>query len=350
MIDIEQRRQVMRTTYDYLRLLLILLPALLFVVTVATAVQQGHLEPSISAYYGGPVRDVFVGCLVAIAALLVAYQGVGLLEDYTLNGAGFYAVFVAFVPAGFGELMDELGREPSPDGLGVGDHVWFLRITLTSVLLLCLTLLVREVRAGNLTTLFRSRTGRRLADLVNRTFVVLTLGVLVAYLALVMRQLWLVPAAEVRLPGLVLGAVRLSVHDLAAICLLTSLAVAVLTNTWPFYRFSRLRTSGRLAYLVIFLLMVLGPLVAWAVSALLVPGHLVILLEWWEIALFGVFWALETRRIMRVRRGSIRVPSPDQGPLRQPGLQEVCAPEDAATPRPPQEQGGATRSSATGAT
>ena len=193
MLDIEQRRQVMRTTYDYLRWLLVLLPALLFVVTVATAVQQGHLETSISAYYAGPVRDVFVGCLVAVAALLVAYQGVGLLEDYTLNGAGFYAVFVAFVPTGFAGMMDELGAARTPDALSVADHVWFLRITLTSVLVLCVLLFAREVRIGNLTRLFRSRTGRRLADLVNRGFVVLTLGVLVAYLVLVMRQLWFVP-------------------------------------------------------------------------------------------------------------------------------------------------------------
>ena len=75
--------------------------------------QQGELERSISAYYGGPVRDIFVGALFAIAACLVAYQGVGLLEDYALNGAGFYAL----VPTGFGELMDELQRNPTPDGL-----------------------------------------------------------------------------------------------------------------------------------------------------------------------------------------------------------------------------------------
>lgn len=328
MVDLEQRRRIMRTTYDYLRWLLILLPALLFVVTVATAVQQGQLEPSISAYYGGPVRDVFVGCLIAIAALLVAYQGVGLLEDYTLNGAGFYAVFVAFVPTGFAGLMDELGREPSPDGLGVVDHVWFLRITLTCVLVLCALLFAREVRVGNLPRLFSSDTGRRLADAVNRGFVVLTLALLVGFLALVMRQLWLVPAADVRLPGLVLGPLRVSVHHLAAIFMMCSLAIAVLTNTWPFYRLSHLRRSGRLAYLVIFGLMVLGPLVAWGLASVFAPGHLVILLEWWEIALFALFWALETRRIMRVRRNVI-VHVPEQGPLREP----LCDPASAGDDR-----------------
>ena len=46
--------------------------------------------------------------------------------------------------------------------------------------------------------------------------------------------------------------------------------------------------------------MVAGPLVAWAVSEALAPGSLVILLEWWEIALFCIFWVLETRRQSRI--------------------------------------------------
>ena len=143
MNDDELRVEITRITYDYVRWLLVCLPALLFVVTTLTALQQGELERSISAYYGGPVRDIFVGALFAIAACLVAYQGVGLLEDYALNGAGFYAVFVALVPTGFGELMDELQRNPTPDGVSPADHVWFLRIALTSVLVLCLVLVVR---------------------------------------------------------------------------------------------------------------------------------------------------------------------------------------------------------------
>jgi hypothetical protein len=89
----ELRVEITRITYAYVRWLLICLPILLFVVTIVTALQQGELERSISAYYGGPVRDIFVGALFAIAACLVAYQGVGLLEDYALNGAGFHKTF-----------------------------------------------------------------------------------------------------------------------------------------------------------------------------------------------------------------------------------------------------------------
>lgn len=313
------RTEIARITYGYLRWLMICLPALLFVVTVLTAVQQGELEASVSAYYGGPVRDVFVGCLVAVAACLVAYQGVGLLEDYTLNGAGFYAVFVALVPTGFAQMMDDLRADPTPDGLTVADHVWFLRIALTSVLLLCVVLLAREVASGNLGRLLAARTGTRLADTVNRAFVVLTMVLLLGFLLLAMRQLWLVPADEVTMEGLSLGPVQLPIHDLAAIFLITSLAVAVLTNTWPFYRLAGLRASGRSAYLVIVVLMVLGPVVAAVLARVLAPGHWVILLEWWEIALFSLFWFLETRRIARVRGHGRQIgPEPGPGPLREP--------------------------------
>ena len=314
----EQRVEITRITYEYLRWLLICLPSLLFVVTTLTAWQQGELERSISAYYGGPVRDIFVGALFAIAACLVAYQGVGLLEDYALNGAGFYAVFVALVPTGFAELMNELQQNPSPDGLEPADHVWFLRIALTSVLVLCLVLVVREVATGNLRQLFTVDVGSRLANRVNRWFLLLTALVLAGFLALAMWQLWSGPAAAVRMEGIALGAVQLSIHDLAAIFMIASLAVAVLTNTWPFFVFGDLWPSGRFFYLVIFLLMTVGIAVPLLVARAFAPEHVVIFIEWWEIALFAVFWGLETRRVARLRANTVEKRHPDRGPLKEP--------------------------------
>jgi hypothetical protein len=315
----ELRVEIARITYAYVRWLLICLPILLFVVTIVTALQQGELERSISAYYGGPVRDIFVGALFAIAACLVAYQGVGLLEDYALNGAGFYAVFVALVPTGFGELMDELQRNPTPDGLSPADHVWFLRIALTSVLVLCLVLVVREVRTGKVGQLFVD-VGSTLANQVNRWFLLLTALLLVGFLVLAMWQLWSGPAAEVRMEGIALGPVQLSIHDLAAIFLIASLAVAVLTNTWPFYvlRLKDLWRSGRFFYGVIFLLMSFGIAVPLLVARIFAPDHKVIFIEWWEIALFAIFWGLETRRLARIRDEKLEEPDPDRGPLREP--------------------------------
>lgn len=48
----DEQTVVARVTYRYLRWLMVLLPAVLFVVTMLTAIQQGKLEHSISAYYG----------------------------------------------------------------------------------------------------------------------------------------------------------------------------------------------------------------------------------------------------------------------------------------------------------
>jgi hypothetical protein len=313
----ELRVEITRITYDYVRWLLVCLPALLFVVSILTAWHLGQLERSISAYYGGPVRDIFVGVLFAIAACLVAYQGVGLLEDYALNGAGFYAVFVALVPTGFGKLMDELQRNPTPDGVSPADHVWFLRIALTSVLVLCLVLVVREIASGKVRQLFVD-VGSTLANWVNRSFLLLTALLLAGFLALAMWQLWSVPAAEVRMEGIALGPVQLSIHDLAAIFLIASLAVAVLTNTWPFYVFRDLWRSGRFFYGVIFLLMSFGILVPVLVARVFAPEHTVIFIEWWEIALFAVFWGLETRRVARIRHNKVEKPDPDRGPLKEP--------------------------------
>ena len=125
----------------------------------------------------------------------------------------------------------------------------------------CLVLVVREVRTGKLRQLFVD-VGSPLATWVNRSFLLLTAVLLVGFLALAMWQLWLRPAAEVRMEGIALGPVQLSIHDLAAILMIASLAVAVLTNTWPFYvwRLKDLWRSGRFFYGAIFLLIVLAGL------------------------------------------------------------------------------------------
>ena len=315
----EQKQQVeiTRITYAYLRWLLICVPSLLFVVTTLTALQQGELERSISAYYGGPVRDIFVGALLAIAACLVAYQGVGLLEDYALNGAGFYAVFVALVPTGFAQLMTELQQNPTPDGIEPADHVWFLRIALTSVLVLCLVLVVREVATGKVRQLFVD-VGSTLASQVNRWFLLLTALALAGFLALTMWQLWSGPAAEVRMEGIALGPVQLSIHDLAAIFMIASLAVAVLTQPFYVLRLKDLWRSGRFFYGVIFLLMSIGIAVPLLVARIFAPDHKVIFIEWWEIALFAIFWGLETRRVARLRANTLKERHPAPGPLKEP--------------------------------
>jgi hypothetical protein len=84
-------------TYRYLRVGIVLL-AVLLGISVAGEILfggSGWLD-SISAYYGTPVRDVFVGVLFALALGLIVVRGRG-IEDELLNIAGMLAAVVAVV-------------------------------------------------------------------------------------------------------------------------------------------------------------------------------------------------------------------------------------------------------------
>lgn len=276
----EQQAEIARVTYRYLRWLMVFLPLVLLFVTMANAIAQRELESSISAYYGTPVRDVFVGVMIATAACMVAYQGSSLLEDYTLNGAGFYAVFVALVPTNLDEILQELRQNPPGDGVTVMEYISSLRIAIFTVLVLCGALVVIELKESE-----------RLARLWKRGpqskgFIALTGAVLAAFLVLVVVKLYLHPADEVTMDGFTLGPVDVRVHDLAAILLIAALAVAVASHAWPqavanregagLVPASDLEVRNR--YQLIFWLMVAGPFVAWGFSKL-APDHWIIFLE-----------------------------------------------------------------------
>ena len=64
--------------------------------------------------------------------------------------------------------------------------------------------------------------------------------------------------------------------------------------------------------------MSIGIAVPVLVARVFAPDHKVIFIEWWEIALFAIFWGLETRRLARIRDNKLEEPDPDRGPLREP--------------------------------
>lgn len=66
---------------------------------------RGHFLESISAYYGSPVRDVFVGSLITVGVVYVIYRGSTTMEDRALDLAGFFVVIVALVPYNYEELV-----------------------------------------------------------------------------------------------------------------------------------------------------------------------------------------------------------------------------------------------------
>ncbi|WP_104182129.1 hypothetical protein [Arthrobacter sp. B0490] len=314
-------------TYDVLRWMMIGLPALLLTVTVFHALRTGSFEGSISAYYGGPVRDVFVGVIIATAACMVAYRGWFALEDFALNVAGFFAVFVALVPDGLGTIMGDLrDREAAlvaltADSALAGElaaelenarpaftaeeYGWSLRVALTAVLLLCGWLVWNELRQS-----------RRTVDLLvrggwSRRTVIGTAVVALCFVILTYWQLWLIgPAREVSLPGVALGLLHVEVHDIAAILMIASLLVVVASHGWPepAARADPRRSvqpadhDFRHAYRIIFGLMSFGGACVLGLGWMFVRQHVVLMVEWYEILLFCWFWFLETRRVSRCRR------------------------------------------------
>lgn len=98
----DYRENVLRT-YRYLRLGMVVLVILLGAAVTIESAQSGNLQDSISAYYYTPAHSVFVASLCAVGACLVIYRGRTDLGDVILNGAGFLAFVVAFVPTSRGE-------------------------------------------------------------------------------------------------------------------------------------------------------------------------------------------------------------------------------------------------------
>lgn len=317
-------------TYSFLRWMMIGLPFLLFVVTAWYARETGGFESSISAYYGGPMRDVFVAVIIATAACMVTYRGWFAVEDFALNSAGFFAVFVALVPAELdtimrdlrsreaalavalrsdGDLPDELptalrDAEPALTAEGYGLS---LRITLTVVLLFCAVLLIRELIKSRRTVNLLVRGGRG-----KRVIVLCTAAAVIFFVTLAYSQLLSVAVDRVTLPGLSLNSFRFDVHTIAAIFMIASLIVVVFSHGWP-----NIAAEGdpertvqaadrtlRHFYKILAGLMSVGSIAVFLLASKYDAEHRVLILEWYEIVLFCCFWSLETIRWIKYLRGA----------------------------------------------
>lgn len=85
-------------TYRYLRITMLAVLVMLGISVIWYALDAKCGLDSVSAYYYTPVRNVFVGALVAFGAALIAYHGPTREEEALLNLAGSMAIVIAFVP------------------------------------------------------------------------------------------------------------------------------------------------------------------------------------------------------------------------------------------------------------
>lgn len=278
---------IARATYRLLRLTLVALPLLLLLASFLVWLSGGRFERSISDYYEGDLRDVLVAMLAGVAVCLVAYRGFPAVEDYTLNWAGFLALVVAFVPNSLTAHLERL------DGAARAQAALPARIVLGSLLVVSAAVLLVERRTARATA-HAARTSR---DGGWVFWLMTVLGV--AVLGLLVVRL-VEPATTFAW-----------LHGAAAVVLVVSLALAVLSHGWPATD-AATDARYRRIYLTIAGLMVAG-LALWAALALAGFAQAILVVEWWEVLLFLAFWVTETIRTWDAPPVEpLRLPDPDQ--------------------------------------
>jgi hypothetical protein len=279
------------TTYRYLRLITVMPAIWLILAIVVVALVRSTVYDSISDYYGGPLRDVFVGVLMASGICLIAYKGESRLEDYALNFAGINMVVVALVPNSFPAVLEQARaaeNTSSPPPVSSADLAENLGIAVTTFLVIVVGFALLDRR---LLGWMRPRWSRisPFARILIGTAWVLELAVVVLVLIVVATSFsdstrtW--PFSWT--------------HFGAATCMILNLTFAAASHAFP----TRLRTVDdcpgdtakvRTAFMAISGGMALGLVVGLPAIAAGVD-YATITVEIYEIVLFIAFWLVATR-------------------------------------------------------
>lgn len=279
-----------------LRLLILAPISLLLLTIIVFSCLAGQFNNSISAYYGGPARDVFVGCMVATALGLVAFRGTSDLEDLALNFAGFYAPIVAFVPFDFSTSAPVVRVE------GEADPATSLKVILVCYLVAAILFAIFDYLKG---TWAVSRLWQ--GTIVSQLLVCSALLAIVVMLGLLLVRLF---DPGTRFEG---------VHMTAAILLIASLGIAMASHLVPDQHQGRLRVDDSRAggrYATLYRALVGGMIIGvplWLLLEWAGVSSAVLWTETLELGLFIVFWAAELWRHWSVPEGS-----PDESQLPTP--------------------------------
>ena len=260
-----------RDTLRYVRLMLLVVPLLLVVAIVIYGIVNQRIEESLSSYYLGPARDLFVAMLVTTGALLVVYSGEA-LEDYALNLAGFYAMFVALVPTRLGETLATLAPAEQ------GKLILSVRVAIVAVLIVSAAFVWLGIRTSSWPhkALMHSTLTRALGWI--------STGLLAVFILLLIWR-----AFE--------GKTFAWVHASAAFLLIFSMGIAIASHLGH-APMCHEDTSGGSPnrYRIILGLMALG-LIAWPILLVAGVDEALFIVEWFQIGLFAYFWYLESRRL-----------------------------------------------------
>ena len=264
-------------TYRYLRLAMVVLVAGLAASLAVEWREVGYdcLQTSISAYYYTPVRAFFVSALLAIGVCLVVLKGNNELEDSLLNVAGMLAPVVALVPTpGEGSCSSAPGAAEDASAAIFNNMVALFALGLLG-LVVTAALLSKDTRAG-------VPTGRSWWGVAAST---------VLWLAAVL-FFWQQRDVFDR-----------TAHYAAAIAMFVCIIAVVVLNAVGFGRQlqERGQAAGGRAYVNRYLSVAVamgvgvGLMLLWALVT--EWEHLVFGLEALLIALFAVFWLVQTSEL-----------------------------------------------------
>ena len=262
-----------RTTYQYLRVAMVGVVVLLAASVLFERAEVDCWQTSISAYYYTPVRAILVGGLMAIGLCLIVIKGSTAWEDSFLNFAGMLAPIVAVVPTSTAGTCWSIEPDPLPIENG-SLAPWVIAnidnnmkaLIVVGIAGLVVAMLI-GLLSGALQQALRAGGWGTLVGLVGAVTIVL--GVWFAFL-------WW---DDFYTKG----------HSIAAITMFVFLALVVAINA---QKHAGDRGVYFWIYTVIAVLMVLIALAIFAAKSSW--DHAVLVLEAIEIALFAIFWLVQT--------------------------------------------------------
>lgn len=257
-------------THRYLRLsLVVIMVAIGISVGVEIIRDGGAVRESVSAYYYSPVRNVFVGGLLATALVLVALSGRD-RASAVLNVAAIFAPLIAIVPTGVE------GRNVVPEGALADVHngIWTYG---------CVVLLVSAIAVALVIAKQVAPRG------------ILTVSAIAVAVVIALWCIAFVPPLNDQFPFN--PALGISVHFLVTIIFFGAFIVVALLNALPRERevdAPPLTTGYRIAYLSIPILLVLVVIVMFVADRMNLGVPVIFIGEATALALFAAFWVIQT--------------------------------------------------------
>jgi len=270
------------STYRYLRLAIV---AVVVTLAVSIGLERSAAtcwNGSISAYYYTPVHSIFVAALGLIGVALFAIRGGKWIEEVLLNGAGFLAPVVAFVPTGWSSdycPSTLTGTSKNTVGQLLKGNDVLAKFSTNNLIAFIVGGIIVIVLTATVAMLW-GKEPRRFPP-SELTWPVLGSAV-VAVFGLIWREVW---------PG----SFSTHAHSYAATLMFVLVFVVML--------FTACRNSSahyKLLYFACAGTMAVGAGVIFAAAALVTWHHEVLVLEIVEITAFVVFWFFQTIQLWNI--------------------------------------------------